>query len=110
MKPNRVVDCRPTILVETVGTIPALPPSPNTMLVFHGLRNQDSFHRSIACFNIVWGKERHEKGSERRKRVAYITMEACMYSKFSAFRPNLTSVPTSFDPYCSCKRKEAERK
>ena len=32
-----------TILVKTVGTIPAFLPPPITMLIFHGLRNQDPF-------------------------------------------------------------------
>ena len=32
-----------TILVTTVGTIPVFAPSPITMLIFHGLRNQDPF-------------------------------------------------------------------
>ena len=32
-----------TILVKTVGTICAFPPPPITMLIFHGLQNQDPF-------------------------------------------------------------------
>ena len=35
--------CEPTILVKTVGTIRAFPPPPITMLIFHGLQNQDPF-------------------------------------------------------------------
>ena len=67
-----------TILVKTVGTIPAFPPHSNE-------------HR-------LGGRAR-EKGNERRTRVAHITMEACTVNSL-LFAQILASVPKSFDPDC----------
>ena len=44
-----------TILVKTVGTIPAFPPPPITVLIFHGLRNQDPFIDRSHVSTLSWG-------------------------------------------------------
>ena len=54
-----------------------------------------SVHRSLACFNIVWGEGGRKKGSERRTNVAHITMEACTVNSL-LFAQILTSVPKCF--------------
>ena len=58
-----------------------------------------SVHRSLACFNIVWGEGGRKKGSERRTNVAHITVETCTVNSL-LFAQNLTSVPKCFDPDC----------
>ena len=75
-------------------------PSPHYNVDFSWSPKSRSVHRSLACFNIVWGEGGREKGSERRTRIAHITMEACTVN-FLLFAQNLTSVLKSFDPHCS---------
>ena len=89
----------PTILVKTVGTIRAFPPSPYYNVDFSRSPKSRSVHRSLACFNIVWGEGGRKKGSERRTNVAHITMEACTVNSL-LFAQNLTSVLKCFDPDC----------
>ena len=74
-------------------------PSPHYNVDFSWSPKSRSVHRSLACFNIVWGEGGSEKGSKRRTRIAHITMEACTVN-FLLFGQNLTSVPKSFDPHC----------
>ena len=50
-------------------------------------------------FQHCLGEGGREKGSERRTRIAHITMEACTVN-FLLFAQNLTSVPKSFEPHC----------
>ena len=76
------------------------PPSPNYNVDFSRSPKSRSVHRSLACFNIVWGEGGRKKGSERRTNVAHITMEACTVNSL-LFAQNLTSVPKCFDPDCS---------
>ena len=76
------------------------PPSPHCNVDLSRSPKSRSVHRSLACFHIVWGEGGRKKGSERRKRIAHITMEVCTVN-FLLFAQNLTSVPKSFDPDCS---------
>ena len=80
--------------------ISRFPPSPHCNVDLSRSPKSRSVHRSLACFNIVWGEGGRKKGSERRKRIAHITMEVCTVN-FLLFAQNLTSVPKSFDPDCS---------
>ena len=57
-------------------------------------------HRSYECFNIIWGEGRNRK-RQRKKSTRCLYNDGSMNSKFSSFRPNLTSVPKSFDQDCS---------
>ena len=75
-------------------------PSPHYNVDFSRSPKSRSVHRSLACFNIVWGEGGCKKGSEKRKNVAHITMEACTVNSL-LFAQNLTSVPKCFDPDCS---------
>ena len=70
-----------------------------TMLIFHGLRKRDPFIDRSHVSTLSGGKGGREKGSERKTRVAHITMEACITNSL-LFAQNLTSVPKSFDPDC----------
>ena len=74
-------------------------PSPHYNVDFSRSPKSRSVHRSLACFNIVWGEGGRKKGSERRTNVAHITMEACTVNSL-LFAQNLTSVPKCFDPDC----------
>ena len=60
-----------TILVKTIS------PFPHYNVDFSWSLKSRSIHRSLACFKIVWGEGGREIGSDRRKHVACITMEAC---------------------------------
>ena len=75
-------------------------PSPHYNVDFSRSPKSRSVHRSLACFNIVWGEGGRKKGSERRTNVAHITMETCTVNSL-LFAQNLTSVPMCFDPDCS---------
>ena len=75
-------------------------PSPHYNVDFSRSPKSRSVHRSLACFNIVWGKGGRKKGSERRTNVAHITVETCTVNSL-LFAQNLTSVPKCFDPDCS---------
>ena len=55
-------------------------------------------HRSLECFNIVWEEVGRKRQQKKNTSCSY--NDGNMYSKFSSFRPNLTSVPESFDPDC----------
>ena len=88
-----------TILVKTVGTIRAFPPPSITMLIFHGLQNQDPFIDRWHVQHCLGGRGARKAGSERRTHVAHITMEACTVNSL-LFAQNLISVPKSFDPDC----------
>ena len=61
---------------KLLGQFP-LAPLPHYNVDFSRSPKSRSVHRSLACFNIVWGQGGCEKGSERRTRVAHITMEVC---------------------------------
>ena len=74
-------------------------PSPHYNVDFSRSPKSRSVHRSLACFNIVWGEGGREKGSERRTRIADVTMEACTVN-FLLLAQNLTSVLECFDPHC----------
>ena len=74
-------------------------PSPHYNVDFSRSPKSRSVHRSLACFNIVWGEGGRKTGSERRTNVAHITMEACTVNSL-LFAQNLTSVPKCFDPDC----------
>ena len=74
-------------------------PSPHYNVDFSRSPKSGSVHRSLACFNIVWGEGGRKKSSERRTNVAHITMEACTVNSL-LFAQNLTSVPKCFDPDC----------
>ena len=74
-------------------------PSPHYNVDFSRSPKSRSVHRSLACFNIVWGEGGRKKGSERRTNVAHITMEACTVNSL-LLAQNLTSVPKCFDPDC----------
>ena len=89
----------PTILVKTVGTIRAFPPPPITMLIFHGLQNQDPFIDPWHVSTLPGGRGAQKRQRKKNTRGSY--NDGSMYSKFSTFRPNLTSVPKCFDPDCS---------
>ena len=54
-------------------------------------------------FQHCLGEGGREKGRERRTRIAHIMMEACTVN-FLLFEQNLTSVPKSFDPHCTCEK------
>ena len=75
------------------------PPSPHCNVDLSRSPKSRSIHRSLARFNIVWGEGGCKKGSERRKRIAHITMEVCTVN-FLLFAQNLTGVLKSFDPDC----------
>ena len=93
-------DCRKTVRCYNPGQNcwdnSRFSTSPNYNADFSRSPKSRSVHRSRAYFNIVWGKGRREKGSEKR-----ITMEACTANSL-LFAQNLTSVPNCFDPHCSC--------
>ena len=74
-------------------------PSPHYNVDFSRSPKSRSVHRSLACFNIVWGEGGRKKGSERRTNRAHITMKACTVNSL-LFAQNLTSVPKCFDPDC----------
>ena len=57
----------PTILVKTVGTIPAFPPSPITMLIFHGLQNQDPFIDPWHVSTLSGGKGGAKKAAKEEQ-------------------------------------------
>ena len=83
----------PTSMVKTVRTIPTLPPLPITMLIFHGLRNQDLFINCSHVSTLSWGK------GALKTHIAHIMMEECTINS-PLFAQNLTSVPKSFDTDC----------
>ena len=70
-------------------------PSPHYNVDFSRFPKSRSVHRSLACFNIVWGEEGRKKGSERRTNVAHITMEACTVNSL-LFAQNLKKCPEVF--------------
>ena len=74
-------------------------PSPYYNVDFSRSPKSGSVHRSLACFNILWGEGGRKKSSERRTNVAHITMEACTVNSL-LFAQNLKSVPKCFDPDC----------
>ena len=93
--------CKLTILVKTVGTIPDFPPPPpppppHYNVDFSRCPKSRCVHRALARFNIFWGEAGREKGSERRTRVAHITMKACTVNSL-LFAQNF---PKSFDLDC----------
>ena len=90
-----------TILVKTIWTIPAFPPPPITMLIFHGLRKQDLFIDLSLVSTLSVGKGGAKKAvKEEQALLVIITMEACTVNSL-LFAQNVTSVPKSFDPDCS---------
>ena len=90
-----------TILVKIVGTISGFSNFLHFNVDFSRSPKSRLVLRSFACFNIVWKEGGGDKGSEKRTRVAHITMEACTVNSL-LFPPNLTSVPKSFGPDCRC--------
>ena len=88
---------------QNCGDNSCFSPSPHYNVDFSRSPKSRSVHRSLACFNIVWGEGGRKKGSERRTNVAHITMEACTVNSL-LFAQNLTSVPNCFDPDCSCQK------
>ena len=53
-----------TILVKTVGTIPAFPPPSITMLIFHGLRIQVPFIERSHVSTLSGGKRAVKKATK----------------------------------------------
>ena len=56
-----------TILVKTVGTIRAFPPPPITMLIFHGLQNQDPFIDRWHVSTLSGGKGGAKKAAKEEQ-------------------------------------------
>ena len=83
-----------TILVKTVGTIRAFPPPPITMLIFHGLQNQDPFIDRWHVSTLSGGKGAQKRQRKKNKRCSY--NDGSMYSKFSTFRPKFDKCPEVF--------------
>ena len=95
------ITAKTTILVKTVGTVPAFPPPPITMLIISRCPKSRVVHRSIArmfqhCLGEGgWGGGARKRQRKKSTRCSY--NDGTMYSKFSTFRPNFRSVPKSFD-------------
>ena len=68
-----------------------------TMLIFHGLQNQDPFINRWHVSTLSGGKG-GEKGRQLKKNTRCSYNDGSMYSKFSTFGPKFDKCPESLYP------------